>query len=184
MALINCPECNGRASTQAKTCPHCGYPINSDVATLDQHKHLQTLEVLEPEYTNRVLATIQAPTNADAKYFYNLLSKKKIVVFDDFYGEPDLYYCKEDGTIWVTDATTCPYARLRKINSSTASATIEDVFKKAEETTMSTPKCPTCGSTNVVKHGIGSRMIDGFVFGHLSVEGRAQWMCKSCGHMW
>ena len=46
------------------------------------------------------------------------------------------------------------------------------------------PKCPTCGSTNIVKHGVGARILDGFVFGHLSVEGRAQWMCKACGHMW
>lgn len=26
MALIPCPECDGRASTAATACPHCGYP--------------------------------------------------------------------------------------------------------------------------------------------------------------
>lgn len=29
MALINCPECKGKVSDTAKTCPHCGFDINS-----------------------------------------------------------------------------------------------------------------------------------------------------------
>ena len=29
MALINCPECNQSVSTEAKVCPHCGYPLDS-----------------------------------------------------------------------------------------------------------------------------------------------------------
>ena len=28
MALINCPECNREISDKAKSCPHCGFPIN------------------------------------------------------------------------------------------------------------------------------------------------------------
>lgn len=31
MALINCPECNQSVSTEAKVCPHCGYPLDSCV---------------------------------------------------------------------------------------------------------------------------------------------------------
>ncbi len=27
MALLNCPECNGRFSDDAKSCPHCGAPL-------------------------------------------------------------------------------------------------------------------------------------------------------------
>jgi hypothetical protein len=30
MGLINCPECQGKVSTAATACPHCGYPINSN----------------------------------------------------------------------------------------------------------------------------------------------------------
>ena len=29
MALIQCPECNGKVSTAAPACPHCGAPFNS-----------------------------------------------------------------------------------------------------------------------------------------------------------
>lgn len=46
------------------------------------------------------------------------------------------------------------------------------------------PKCPTCGSTHLTKKGAGSRMIDGWFFGRHSVEGRAQWRCENCGHLW
>lgn len=28
MALISCPECNGKVSDRAKSCPHCGYPLS------------------------------------------------------------------------------------------------------------------------------------------------------------
>lgn len=28
MALIQCPECEGKVSDKATSCPHCGYPIN------------------------------------------------------------------------------------------------------------------------------------------------------------
>lgn len=30
MSLINCPECNKEISDKAKSCPHCGFPINTN----------------------------------------------------------------------------------------------------------------------------------------------------------
>lgn len=29
MALICCPECDGKVSDQAVMCPHCGFPIRN-----------------------------------------------------------------------------------------------------------------------------------------------------------
>ncbi|MBJ8417841.1 zinc ribbon domain-containing protein [Acinetobacter calcoaceticus] len=29
MALISCPECSSQVSTQANSCPHCGYPLQT-----------------------------------------------------------------------------------------------------------------------------------------------------------
>ena len=29
MALIQCPECEGKVSDQAPVCPHCGFPLSS-----------------------------------------------------------------------------------------------------------------------------------------------------------
>lgn len=48
----------------------------------------------------------------------------------------------------------------------------------------SLPKCPTCGSTDLTKLSVGTRAIDGFVYGQLSVEGRAQFRCNKCGYKW
>ena len=31
MPLLECPECAGKVSDRAQACPHCGYPIQSDV---------------------------------------------------------------------------------------------------------------------------------------------------------
>ena len=28
MVLLTCPECGGKVSDQATSCPHCGYPIS------------------------------------------------------------------------------------------------------------------------------------------------------------
>lgn len=50
--------------------------------------------------------------------------------------------------------------------------------------TKTVPKCPTCGSTDLVKKGVGARAIDGFVFGRLSVEGRSQFRCRNCSYEW
>lgn len=30
MAMIQCPECDGKISEHATTCPHCGYPIKPE----------------------------------------------------------------------------------------------------------------------------------------------------------
>ncbi|WP_151832260.1 zinc ribbon domain-containing protein, partial [Acinetobacter ursingii] len=29
MALISCPECSRQVSTQANSCPNCGYPLQT-----------------------------------------------------------------------------------------------------------------------------------------------------------
>lgn len=49
---------------------------------------------------------------------------------------------------------------------------------------VNVPRCPTCGSTNLTKKGVGARAIDGFFFGRLSVEGRSQFRCQNCGYEW
>lgn len=51
-------------------------------------------------------------------------------------------------------------------------------------TTPNLPKCPTCGSTNIEKIRVMGRAIDGWFFGRHSVEGRAQFLCKTCGYRW
>ncbi len=42
MALIKCPECEKDVSTEAVTCPHCGYPLKKD-------------ETNEPKYEQKTI---------------------------------------------------------------------------------------------------------------------------------
>lgn len=35
MALLKCPECSGKVSTLASTCPHCGAPVRTELGTRD-----------------------------------------------------------------------------------------------------------------------------------------------------
>ena len=34
MALKKCPECNNNVSTEAESCPQCGYPIRTKKVTV------------------------------------------------------------------------------------------------------------------------------------------------------
>lgn len=40
MALISCPECRREISDQVQSCPHCGYPLQSDPAPSPKRKSL------------------------------------------------------------------------------------------------------------------------------------------------
>jgi len=63
--------------------------------------------------------------------------------------------------------------------------TVPAIYKTlSERRSMSSPKCPTCGSTNITKINAMARGIDRAFFGRHSPEGRAQFRCNKCGYLW
>lgn len=46
------------------------------------------------------------------------------------------------------------------------------------------PKCPTCGSTNVVKISLGKKAVGGALVGLYSSDIRNTMHCKNCGAKW
>jgi len=51
MALINCPECKTEISDKAKSCPHCGNPLNQSIGqSKSENVESKSLELLF-EYT-------------------------------------------------------------------------------------------------------------------------------------
>ena len=48
----------------------------------------------------------------------------------------------------------------------------------------STPKCPTCGSTNIEKISFGKKLTGGALFGILSSNVRKTMHCRNCGYKW
>lgn len=47
-----------------------------------------------------------------------------------------------------------------------------------------TPKCPTCGSTNIEKISLGKKAVGGALFGIFSSNVRKSMHCKNCGYKW
>lgn len=46
------------------------------------------------------------------------------------------------------------------------------------------PKCPTCGSTNIEKISLTRKAIGGALFGLFSSDVRKTMHCKNCGYKW
>jgi DNA-directed RNA polymerase subunit RPC12/RpoP len=47
-----------------------------------------------------------------------------------------------------------------------------------------TPKCPTCGSPNIRKISMGSKIFGGAMFGLFSSNVRNTMKCNNCGYKW
>ena len=56
--------------------------------------------------------------------------------------------------------------------------------KRSESKVDNTPKCPTCGSTNIEKISVGKKAIGGAMFGLFSSNIRNNMHCKNCGAKW
>ena len=46
------------------------------------------------------------------------------------------------------------------------------------------PKCPTCGSSNIEKISVGSKIVGAGLFGIFSKTARSQFKCNNCGYKW
>ena len=56
--------------------------------------------------------------------------------------------------------------------------------KRQAQQQANAPKCPTCGSTNIEKIGMGKKLFGGAMFGLFSSDVRKTMHCKSCGYKW
>lgn len=54
----------------------------------------------------------------------------------------------------------------------------------AERNSVGLPKCPSCGSTNISKIGVGERALSVGMFGMLSKKIGKTHKCNNCGNMW
>lgn len=54
----------------------------------------------------------------------------------------------------------------------------------AERNSVGLPKCPSCGSTNISKIGVGERALSVGMFGIFSGKIGKTHKCNNCGNMW
>lgn len=55
---------------------------------------------------------------------------------------------------------------------------------RQENSNKYVPKCPTCGSTNIEKISVGSKIVGAGLFGLFSKTARSQFRCNNCGYKW
>ena len=58
------------------------------------------------------------------------------------------------------------------------------VEQKSNTSTDNTPKCPTCGSTNLKRISTTAKAVNTAMFGLLGTKRHKQWHCNSCGSEW
>lgn len=187
MSIIACPECGGKVSDKASTCPHCGCP-SSEFHVYEKLSN-ETKEYrcwnchasVTPDMPKCPVCHCKIDVtrkNLTCKINGRLIDLKEV----------EQYLKNND--IWMAKVFIKRCAGL----SDAAAAKLVELIQKEGEIPLefdpaqygfqpNTPKCPVCSSTNLIKHGVGARIIDGLVYGGLSVEGRAQWICGNCGHM-
>lgn len=56
--------------------------------------------------------------------------------------------------------------------------------KNASNTPQFTPKCPTCGSSNIQKISFASKAVGGYMWGIFSSNVRNTFKCNNCGYKW
>lgn len=154
MALIKCVECGGKVSSEAISCPHCGYPTS-------RTNKIKTIEFKDKVFiVDDIVKELRSGRQAEA--YCDIIEEICCQIHN---AEPndadDIMYliCKKYG--------------IKNVNLTTRDGKFNDA-----------PKCPTCNSYNIIKNNVAGRAVSGFIFGRLSVEGRSQFECKNCGYKW
>lgn len=73
--------------------------------------------------------------------------------------------------------------KLRKERASKQNNITEDISYKIQHTYI-TPKCPTCGSTDLTKITSLDRAVNIAMFGLLGNKRKYQWHCNNCKYNW
>ncbi|WP_337935029.1 zinc ribbon domain-containing protein [Jutongia sp.] len=154
MALIKCSECGKEVSDRATTCPHCGCPMVAENHCVINGLDVDCSFIFNNEYDQEIKELIMME-----KTNLDLQIIEKIV-----------YEWSAQGKI--------PPVFNGKVS------TWEEDNKKILSQQSNTPKCPTCGSTNIQKISGTKRWLSAGLFGLASSDVGKSMVCKSCGYKW
>lgn len=160
MALIQCPECGGNVSTAAAVCPHCGFPI----AVSNPNENI-CLIFGEPYDLSDVLTLLKnVQTRGDENW---LLADRTLCA-------------KRRQALGVKELSAQDFIDMDRIFDK-----IEKTGKVPPEYPFpDTPRCPTCGSTDIRKLSAATRGVSLGLFGLASKTARSQFVCDNCGYKW
>lgn len=160
MALIKCPECSGNVSTSAATCPHCGFPIASTTTS------------------ENICMIFNDPY--DMTDVLNIVKQIEERGDEHWFRAHDVIYEKREKGLGVKELRAQDFIDMDRI------------FEKMEKTGKvppeypfpDTPRCPTCGSTDIRKLSAATRGVSLGLFGLASKTARSQFVCENCGYKW
>lgn len=198
MALIICPECDGKVSDKANICPHCGYPISEMV--VQKESVLYKIRLISSAKSNSdvagtISAHIKRVTNLDLVKSMNIAISSQPIILNGL-SEKDAAivkdYFKQKGiaTFIEKDETSKKQINIifdkNNILKTDQVISLDDEKSEFEKYTSSLPKCPMCGSTNIQKISDFNRASSIIGFGILSKKIGKQWQCNNpkCKHLW
>lgn len=167
MALIECPECGGRVSDKAKSCPHCGFPLDSmDDCKNDEKVVSDIFEYNNLKYDLSELVDI-INLNTDSEGYLSTVAweesrnyiKKKIPGYQ--YADSLIQYIIKHKTVYQEEESHSPVTQPTPASQNVV-------------------RCPKCGSTSVTTEKRGYDIMWGF----LGSDWVKYNVCQKCGHRW
>lgn len=153
MALIKCKECDGKVSSEAKCCPHCGYPIKN------KQTDKKTIEFKGKTFdVDNIVSELLSGRQADA---YCDIVEEICINVSPY--EPN----DADDVMYLI----CQKYQIKNVNLATRDGKFNNV-----------PQCPICKSQNIERIGAMTRGMAAGLFGLFSSTARSQFICKSCGY--
>lgn len=159
--LIQCSECGKQISDKAAFCPNCGCPVSK----MDCENYCFINDI---KYDLTDIMEILPKVGDKDTDVHPLIIKAMIREKTPL----DIQTSQELADI-ILATKKIPDEFNGKI----------DTFK-ISQTQINTPKCPTCGSTNIEKIGGLERGVSVAMWGLFSKKINKSFKCKSCGYTW
>ncbi len=183
MSMINCPECGEKISNKAESCPYCGCPScefkNSFFKPNNQSMNYCpkcgsiTYGTFDCVYCGHELIN----TGTTRNEYYQMKENEnidnwKLSIIKKVRQNPEF----SEKALWkrINHSNEKPYQEKARFI----------LMEENAEFYTSTPKCPTCSSTDVEKIGTGERVVSVALFGLFSRKVTKTYRCNSCGYMW
>lgn len=145
-----------------QACPYCGYSIIENSTTCGYcHKEITPFISRYPRiyYNNKSREGSSDHTIAYSFKIFELEEVSRNPLYDEKLADKRKEDSKRATEKWFDEY----YAKQRAANA---------------------PKCPTCGSTNIKKISVTSKVAGAAMFGLLSRTARSQFCCNNCGYKW
>ena len=181
---IKCINCGKKTNRNNNYCEHCGYNINN---FLISNNLTQTYNVFICPECGSIDAGRECPylkcINCGHVYVASNMSRNKYweLLFQYINEGTEVDFKKEFVKSQVGD--TIDWEAYQK-NQIGFNNTLNKTISKPTPQSSHTPKCPTCGSTNIQKISATKKAAGAIGFGLFSKTAKSQFECKNCGYKW